>query len=411
MVLLLIGMTGTWAQKKTYTITASGTCDVTICQADTLLVVSNDGTRPYSSINSGTINLAGTADYVITLPELDGLNLYGATDAKSQGTLKGHDLAINMAGSADAVLEVDYDNITVNLTGSSDLTLKGRCHSLIVTLAGVSSINTDNLKTDSVVMSMTGTSGRGDWKVEVPNIDLGWKRKNTLLYDADWNGFEAGLNILTPGVNHWNSELPRNMELRQMRSWCFNINIADVGIAFNKQHSIGLFTGIGIGWNNYCFVNPVYFWKGDDGTLHESPIVDDFDNNLNVDRSKIGVFYAQMPLMVEFMPFHGKMYIDLGVTGAMRVTSWQTIRFGDNPMSYAVLSEEDGRAVTMPADGTKYQKHRDLCVNFFKLDATMRIGSDDDHIGLFVNYALLPVFAKNKGPEVYPVSIGLSINF
>lgn len=420
MVLLLIGMTSTWAQEKAYCITAAGACDVTISQADTLHVSKDNG---FVNVSSTTIELTGVDDYSVTLPNLESLCLYGACDVRSHTTLTGEKLVIDMAGSTNTVLEVDYDSIDVRLGGSCDICLKGRCRIVTIEGSGFNNIDTDELKYDTMINHMVNLS-KWNQTQENTNISLNnhsqqhhgymhrhsHKEQRNLLFDANWNGFEAGLNILTPGIENWNAELPSSMELRQMRSWCFDINIADVGIRFNRRHSIGLFTGIGIAWNNYCFANPVYFWKGNDGTLQESAITDEVGNELNVDRSKIGVFYAQLPLMFEFRPFHQNLYIDLGVTGGMRLTSWQTIRFGENPASYAMLVEGD-HTTSITADEAKYLEHRDLCVNFFKLDATLRVGSVDDNLGLFVKYALLPVFAKDKGPEVYPISIGLSINF
>ena len=233
-----------------------------------------------------------------------------------------------------------------------------------------------------------------------------------LLYDANWAGFEAGLNILTPG------NLPEWMGLRQMRSWCFNINIADVGIAFNRQHSMGIFTGIGIGWNNYSFNKPMFFEKDAEGYLYATPILDEQGLPLNIDRSKIGVFYAQMPLMIEFKPFRQRMYIDLGVTCGMRITSWQTIEFGRNYGKYAILGEGEN-AELIAADKTRDLQHKDLCVNFFKVDATLRAGSVSDDIGFFVKYSLLPLFTEGKVKDadgnviqnVYPLNIGFSLNF
>lgn len=233
-----------------------------------------------------------------------------------------------------------------------------------------------------------------------------------LLYDANWAGFEAGLNILTPG------NLPDWMGLRQMRSWCFNINIADVGIAFNRQHSMGIFTGVGIGWNNYSFNKPMFFEKDAEGYLNATPILDEQGLPLNIERSKIGVFYAQMPLMIEFKPFRQRMYIDLGVTCGMRITSWQTIEFGRNYGKYAILGEGEN-AELIAADKTRDLQHKDLCVNFFKVDATLRAGSVSDDIGFFVKYSLLPLFTEGKVKDadgtivkdVLPLNIGFSINF
>ena len=416
--LLLIGMTGTWAQNNVNRIMASGACNVTIKQADTLLVLSEDGIANKSAIQHKMINLMGSDDYVVTLPELKDLELFGTADAQSHGTLKGENLFIDLAGASDAILEVDYDSISVNMAGSSDLTLKGRCRSLNVTALGSCDIHTENLQTDTIIMDLAGTS---EWNNSGTNLTIfknshsersnsREKHHSTLLYDAQWGGFEAGLNMITPGFGGSFNEIPNWLELRQMNSWCFNINIADVGIAFNHRHSMGLFTGIGIGWNNYSFTNHMFLEKDANNCLQATPILNEDDMPLNINRSKMGVFYVQMPFMLEFKPFNQKMYIDLGVTCGMRLTSWQTIKFGDNRGQYAILGEGENAEV-IAADKAKELQHKDLCVNFFKVDATMRIGSVNNNLGFFVKYALLPLFVKDKAPEVYPLNIGFSINF
>lgn len=422
MALLLIAMTSVWAQDNVTRIVASGTSDVYIGQSDTLLVVSDDGIVNKVTIFNKAINLTGTHDYVVTLPELKSLELYGTSDAKSSKLLKGDDLFINMAGASDAFLNVDYDSINVMMAGTANLTLTGRCRSLYVSAYGACDINTISLEADTIVMNLAGTSewenGKDNTNVSIQNNVSIHRNQNavryheTLLYDAQWDGFEAGLNILTPG------NLPEWMGLRQMRSWCFNINIADVGIAFNRQHSMGIFTGVGIGWNNYSFNKPMFFEKDAEGYLNATPILDEQGLPLNIERSKIGVFYAQMPLMIEFKPFRQRMYIDLGVTCGMRITSWQTIEFGRNYGKYAILGEGEN-AELIAADKTRDLQHKDLCVNFFKVDATLRAGSVSDDIGFFVKYSLLPLFTEGKVKDadgtivkdVLPLNIGFSINF
>lgn len=483
MALLLFALTSAWAQEKSMHIKAFGTCNVTICQSDNLQIVSDGQIINNSEFKSGTIKL-DNHNYDVSVPNLKSLELYGTSDARSQGTLKGHKLLIKMFGASDATLDVDYDIITVELYGSSDLTLKGRCGSLTVESEGVSDINTDELLVESSKMSETSIEIKGTERTSdststdqsqfdedlgdlIKDITVGiskgtreeWSEEQWdawgdslemrakeferqakkmeksietttkshvnvninrpspyeyrgLLYDANWAGFEAGLNILTPG------NLPEWMGLRQMRSWCFNINIADVGIAFNRQHSMGIFTGIGIGWNNYSFNKPMFFEKDAEGYLNATPILDEQGLPLNIERSKIGVFYAQMPLMIEFKPFRQRMYIDLGVTCGMRITSWQTIEFGRNYGKYAILGEGEN-AELIAADKTRDLQHKDLCVNFFKVDATLRAGSVSDDIGFFVKYSLLPLFTEGKVKDadgtivkdVLPLNIGFSINF
>lgn len=208
--------------------------------------------------------------------------------------------------------------------------------------------------------------------------------KKSLLYDANWNGFEAGLNMLLGSGSAANIEGNYDfLELRPMRSWVFNFNIADVGIAFNRRHTAGLFTGIGLGWNNYSFNHPVRLIKGENHL--DAEWID--PNQAIVKRSKLGVLYVQAPLMIEVRPTR-RFYIAAGVTGGLRVDTWTKIKF---------------------QNGDVNKVHSDYYVNPFKLDATLRIGGNN--LGFFAQYNLLPTFDEAHGPSCHTANFGFSLNF
>ena len=207
--------------------------------------------------------------------------------------------------------------------------------------------------------------------------------KRSLLYDANWNGFEAGLNMLLGPGSSAGLEGYDFLELRPMRSWVFNFNIADVGIAFNRRHTAGLFTGIGLGWNNYSFNHPVRLIKGDNHL--EAEWID--PNQAVVKRSKLGVLYVQAPLMIEVRPSR-RFYIAAGVTGGLRVDTWTKIKF---------------------QNGDVNKVHSYYYVNPFKLDATLRIGGNN--LGFFAQYNLLPTFDEAHAPTCHTANFGFSLNF
>lgn len=201
--------------------------------------------------------------------------------------------------------------------------------------------------------------------------------KKNLLLDPHWSGFEAGLNMLfnTPAG-------AQNMEIRPLRCWYFGFNIADVGIAFDKRHIAGLFTGIGIGWNNFSWNNNVEIEYNPDLKVYElTPIVSD----QAIKNTKYGALFVQAPLMFEVRPTR-HMYIDAGVTGGLRIAQWNRVKFADRSQ----------------------HKHYYNGINQFKLDASFRIGGEN--IGFFANYALLPLFDMPDS-EAHPFSLGFSIVF
>ena len=223
-------------------------------------------------------------------------------------------------------------------------------------------------------------NGRPDAKKDDSKKDESKDRrpeKKNLLLDAHWAGFEAGLNIpfsTTPGV--------QNLDTRPMRCWYFGLNIVDVGVAFEKRHIAGLFTGVGIGWCNYSWNNRMEMhYDQAEGVYAFLPILEDKD----VKNTKYGALYLQVPLMLEVRPTR-HMYIDAGVTGGLRIAQWNRVRFTDR---------------------SQYKYYYNGA-NQFKLDASFRIGGEN--VGFFANYAILPLFSM-EDTEVHPLTFGFSLVF
>lgn len=207
----------------------------------------------------------------------------------------------------------------------------------------------------------------------------------SLLFDPHWGGFDAGLNmLLSPGTALAPEGEYAFLDLRPLKSWNFNFNIADVGIAFNRNHVAGLYTGIGLGWNNYSFNNPIRLVKGDQHL--EADWVDESVEG-RVKKSKLGVLYVQMPLMIEVRPTRG-FFIAAGVTGGLRIDTWSKIKFMDR---------------------YKEKVRSDYYVNPLKLDATLRAGGND--MGFFASYNLLPLFRQAGGPDAHTFNVGFSLLF
>ena len=206
----------------------------------------------------------------------------------------------------------------------------------------------------------------------------------SLLFDPNWCGIDMGLNmLLTPGLADPAADYAF-LDLKPLKSWNFNFNIADVGVAFSRSHIAGLYTGIGLGWNNYSLANPVRLVKGDQHI--EADWVDETVEG-HVKKSKLGVLYAQMPLMIEVRPTRG-FFIAAGVTGGLRIDTWSKIKFMDK---------------------YKEKVHNNYYVNPLKLDATLRAGGSD--MGFFASYNLLPLFREGCGPEAHTFNVGFTLLF
>lgn len=322
--------------------------------------------------------LSSSDDYEVEVSQLENIQLLSSGDVICKNTIKGDYINVYNSGSGDMVMKLDYDTVHVVLNGSGDIILQGRCNVLETILLGSGDLNVDGLNVVKSNVVETTSSKGGKSKGSRPV-------KKNLLLDASWNSFEAGLNMLfnTPVdvVNTNNGA--QGMGLRPLRSWYFGFNIADVGIAFNRKHTAGLFTGVGIGWNNFSWNNDITIEYDPENVVYT---IVPIDPNKVVKNTKNGVLFLQVPLMFEIRPTR-RMYIDAGVTSGLRIAQWNRVKF---------------------ADGSQVKNYYSASVNQFKLDASLRIGSR--YLGFFANYALLPLFDMNNA-KVHPLSFGFSINF
>ena len=84
-------------------------------------------------------------------------------------------------------------------------------------------------------------------------------------------------------------------------------------------------------------------------------------------------------------------YLAAGVVGGVRISS-RIKRIG----------ELDGKEFRQEEKGV-------YGLNAFRLDATIRTGYDN--WGAFASYNLMPLFETSKTVAVYPLTVGLTLNF
>lgn len=207
-------------------------------------------------------------------------------------------------------------------------------------------------------------------------------KKKSHTFNPHWAGFDGGLNMLVdPSVMNVYTGPHESMAVRPLRSWYFGFNLVDLGVAFDSEHKVGMFTGLGLGWNNYSWKNHVRM------TVENNQLVNNLlPDDRPVKNSKFGLLYAQAPLMFEVRPTR-HMFIDFGVTGGIRLAAWNRIKY---------------------SDGSNEKTYSNYLTNLFKCDASFRIGGDN--LGFFINYALVPTFVKGRdAAKAHPLMLGFSI--
>ncbi len=212
--------------------------------------------------------------------------------------------------------------------------------------------------------------------------------KEVKRFKGHWSGFEIAIN----GFMDKNNSMTQSgdlawMDLKQERSWNTNINLTQYSIGFGTDKA-GLVTGLGLEFNDYHFSNPITLKVENGVTVTDSSYI---QAGYKVEKTKITMLHLTLPLLLEFQVPMGtvrkdRIYFSAGVIGGVRLGSHTKVVYDDG------------------------SRHKDKNRNDFNI-ATLRYGLTArmgyKNIKLFANYYPVQLFEKDKGPELYPFSIGL----
>ncbi len=206
-------------------------------------------------------------------------------------------------------------------------------------------------------------------------------------FNGHWAGFELGVNGFTD-EDYSRYDGLEFMELNQSKSLEVNLNFIEYNIGLQKcKNNIGLVTGMGVSYNNYKFESP-YTIRKVDGIIEPLALfpADSYE------KSKLTVAYLTVPLMLEFqVPVNNgsnKLFVSGGIIGGLNIGSHTKVKWDDK----------------------KEKERGGFNINPFKYAAICKVGLKD--ISLYASYNLSPLFKEDKGPELTPFTIGISlINF
>jgi len=244
------------------------------------------------------------------------------------------------------------------------------------------------------------------------NGNVKFKRTKKRKFNGHWAGIGIGIN------GYFNKDLnmsfPKEyeyMNLNISKSIFVNINVYEQNISFSKNQKFGMLTGIGLGINNYRFSKDV--------TLNpdSSEIIGYIDRGINIRKSKLVITSINIPVLFEFQTNRycnkNSFHITAGMIFGLRIASHTKTYFDEHNKEYYLTrynpqtdKYEDVWKTDSP-NHAKLKDHDDFYLNPFRFDATLRIGWG--WINLFGTYSVSTLFKKDKGPELYPFSVGLTL--
>ncbi|HMM11817.1 MAG TPA: DUF2807 domain-containing protein [Bacteroidales bacterium] len=369
-----------------------------------------------ASSGASKINLSGKADHHT-------IELSGASKLTA-GALQTITTTASGSGAADALVNAS-DLLVINTTGVARVRYESEPARIELknqsAVAPIPPVQPSGPTTDTVNVSIGNLKIRvidgdstvvevGDRKLVVDqkgNVAL--KRSKRNKFNGHWAGFELGINgLLTSDLS---LNLPKDyLDLRMEKSVVVNLNFYEQNIPLNKSRTFGIVSGLGLSWNNYRFEDNVML-------QNENKMVNGyFIEGVGMKKSKLVNSYVTIPLFFELQTNttkrKEKAHIAAGVVGGWRYSSHTKLYFLESNKAYT-LRDENGNLVagTFVSPGASRRNivkdHNGFQQNPFKLDAGIRAGWGI--VNLFANYSLTPLFIKDRGPEIYPFAVGITL--
>lgn len=321
-------------------------------------------------------------------------------DVSGASTLKAYKLISNSvtvtSSGASTAKVYSSQKLVANATGASTVKFKGEPKE--VSAEGSISSQIIKIAADD---SQSNTIGK-----DSSSTSFNWGHKKIIISDDDnkldslhrirerneefrhWNGFFMGVAGYTDPKQSFYINKPYNyMELDYTRSFNWQINIWQQNVHIIKNY-MNLCTGLGFDFNRYQFANKVklnpdsnFTWGNVDST-----------GTFSYKKNRLTSYYVTVPLLLDFNTNanpHKAFHISVGVIGKY------------------LLGARTKQIVEKNGDTYKQIRNDGYNLNPFQFNAYASVGYGN--VTLYAQYGLNEMFQHNKGPEMYPFSVGVRL--
>lgn len=358
-------------------------------KADSLVFDANDASKIKAIVNTQKLNVLSSGASEVKIEGVTNNFSIDANDASEVDAykLKANTVIVSASGVTDVKVYAS-DKLTANAEDASSIKIKGNPKELSVEASSGSVITkVEEEMTSSKNDSTTFNFGKRKLILIDKEATNSISSTNTDDYFKNWRGFGIGFNFLSSELGEFNlNKGTENMRLNNVKSTSVFLNLAQKNFHIYKNY-INLATGIGVQWNSYSFNKRVTL-KADSSFTYARI---DSASTINYKENKLRNTYLNIPLLLEFNSniHHSSksLHVLLGVIGGIKLGSRST------------------QAYNLNSDNVKIVRKDDFNQNLFRLNAHASIGTNN--ISLFVDYALTPLFESNRGPQIYPFSVGI----
>ncbi len=211
-------------------------------------------------------------------------------------------------------------------------------------------------------------------------------------FKGHWAGCDIGFNGYM--TSDFSTDLPiedRFMDLNGSKSVTFSINFLQYNIGLQRnKNNFGMVLGAGWTFYNYRTDQPYSFQRDPEtGQTIGVPL----PAEQSVEKNKITTSFINIPMLFEWQipasePYH-RFYISAGPYCGFKIGGHTKVVYKEN------------------GNRTKDKGKDDINLNPFQYGAMVRVGYR--FINLYATYNFSTFYTENRGPELYPFTIGLSL--
>jgi len=236
------------------------------------------------------------------------------------------------------------------------------------------------------------------------------KRIRKLKFDGHWGGVGIGINGYVN--DKFQYQLPKEYETLDLvwhKSVNVDLNVYEQNINLSHNNNIGLITGIGFSIYNYSF-NKSFTVIQDSNFYYTA-----YNQGVNVRKSKLVTNYITVPVLFEIQDKNPnpltkyRWHVNVGAIFGVRVHAHQKTYWNDTNKDFN-LTDPVSSEIIATSTSPSYPKskvHDNFYLRPFKVDASLRVGWG--WIDLYANVALTELFIKDKGPKLYPFTVGIML--
>lgn len=108
----------------------------------------------------------------ITFVDIKDIDISGAVELNSKGTIAAEELEIDISGAADVNIDVEANLLKMDMSGASETTLKGKAENFEIELSGAGDLQAEKLKTKHTVVDISGAGSAKVFAKKTLNVEV-----------------------------------------------------------------------------------------------------------------------------------------------------------------------------------------------------------------------------------------------